>query len=90
VHGCTWLAAGFDDPIEASDSRRQNTLREAVAYLAKSGPKMPAVPRAAAETLTPPFRCVFSPTVFFHLSNAACNAICIRIVPFGFRVGLSL
>jgi len=81
VHGCTWLAAGFDDPIEALDSRRQNTLREAVTYLAKSGPKMPAVPRAAAETLTPPFRCVFSPAVFFTLARPPATRFAYALSP---------
>ena len=37
----------FDDPIETPDGKRLNTLREAVAYLAKTVPKsersMPAV-----------------------------------------------
>jgi hypothetical protein len=45
----------FDDPIEAPDGTRLNTLHEAVAYLAKSVPKseqnMPAV-TTAAEVLT--------------------------------------
>jgi hypothetical protein len=45
----------FDDPIEAPDGTRLNTLREAVAYLAKTVPKserdMPAV-TTAAEMLT--------------------------------------
>jgi hypothetical protein len=41
----------FDDPIETPDGTRLNTLREAVAYLAKTVPKserdMPAVTNAA-------------------------------------------
>jgi hypothetical protein len=45
----------FDDPIETPDGARLNTLREAVAYLAKTVPKserdMPAV-TMAAEMLT--------------------------------------
>jgi hypothetical protein len=45
----------FGHPIEAPDGTRLNTLREAVAYLAKTVPKserdMPAV-TAAAEMLT--------------------------------------
>jgi hypothetical protein len=45
----------FADPIEAPDGTRLNTLREAVAYLAKTVPKsernMPAV-TTAAEMLT--------------------------------------
>jgi len=45
----------FDDPIELPDGTRLNTLREAVAYLAKTVPKserdMPAV-ATAAEMLT--------------------------------------
>jgi len=45
----------FDDPIDAPDGTRLNTLREAVAYLAKTIPKsernMPAV-TTAAEMLT--------------------------------------
>ena len=45
----------FDDPIVAPDGTRLNTLREAVAYLAKTVPKserdMPAV-TTAAEMLT--------------------------------------
>jgi hypothetical protein len=45
----------FDDPIDAPDGTRLNTLREAVAYLAKTVPKsernMPAV-TTAAEMLT--------------------------------------
>jgi hypothetical protein len=45
----------FDDPIEAPDGTRLNTLREAVAYLAKTVPKserdVPAV-TTAAEMLT--------------------------------------
>jgi hypothetical protein len=45
----------FDDPIETPDGTRLNTLREAVAYLAKTVPKserdMPAV-TTAAEMLT--------------------------------------
>ncbi|MEH2562081.1 hypothetical protein [Bradyrhizobium sp. AZCC 2289] len=45
----------FDDPIELPDGTRLNTLREAIAYLAKAIPKsernMPAV-TTAAEVLT--------------------------------------
>ena len=45
----------FDDPIETPDGTRLKTLREAVAYLAKTVPKaerdMPAV-TTAAEMLT--------------------------------------
>ncbi|WP_029582494.1 hypothetical protein [Bradyrhizobium sp. URHD0069] len=45
----------FDNPIELSDGTRLNTLREAVAYLAKTVPKserdMPAV-TTATEMLT--------------------------------------
>ncbi len=45
----------FDDPIDAPDGTSLNTLREAVAYLAKTIPKsernMPAV-TTAAEMLT--------------------------------------
>lgn len=45
----------FEDPIETPDGKRLNTLREAVAYLAKTVPKsernMPAV-TTAAEMLT--------------------------------------
>jgi hypothetical protein len=45
----------FDDPIEAPDGTQLNTLREAVAYLAKTVPKadrdLPAV-TTAAEMLT--------------------------------------
>lgn len=41
----------FDEPIETPDGKRLNTLREAVAYLAKTVPKsernMPAVTTAA-------------------------------------------
>ena len=41
----------FDDPIELPDGTQLNTLREAVAYLAKTVPKsepdMPAVTTAA-------------------------------------------
>jgi len=41
----------FDDPIETPDGQHVNTLREAVAYLAKTVPKserdMPAVTTAA-------------------------------------------
>jgi hypothetical protein len=45
----------FDDPIETPDGKRLHTLREAVAYLAKTVPKaerdLPAV-TTAAEMLT--------------------------------------
>ena len=45
----------FDDPIETPDGTRLNTLREAIAYLAKIVPKsernMPAI-TSAAEMLT--------------------------------------
>jgi hypothetical protein len=45
----------FDDPIETPDGTQLNTLREAIAYLAKTAPKserdMPAV-TTAAEMLT--------------------------------------
>jgi hypothetical protein len=45
----------FDDPLETPDGTRLNTLREAVAYLAKTVPRserdMPAV-TTAAEMLT--------------------------------------
>jgi hypothetical protein len=45
----------FDDPIETPDGTRLKTLKEAVAYLAKTVPKserdMPAV-TTAAEMLT--------------------------------------
>jgi hypothetical protein len=45
----------FDDPIELPDGTQLNTLREAIAYLAKTVPKsereMPAV-TTAAEMLT--------------------------------------
>jgi hypothetical protein len=45
----------FDEPIETPDGKRLRTLREAVAYLAKTVPKselgMPAV-TTAAEMLT--------------------------------------
>jgi hypothetical protein len=41
----------FDEPIEAPDGTQLHTLKEAVAYLAKTVPKserdMPAVPTAA-------------------------------------------
>jgi hypothetical protein len=49
-----WLRK-FDEPIETPDGTQLNTLREAVAYLAKTVPKsernMPAV-TTAAEMLT--------------------------------------
>jgi hypothetical protein len=54
VVGSGWQRK-FDDPIETPDGTRLNTLREAVAYLAKTVPKserdMPAV-TTAAEMLT--------------------------------------
>jgi hypothetical protein len=48
----------FDDPIETSDGTRLNTLREAVAYLAKTVPEserdMPAVTTPAEMLPTRP------------------------------------
>jgi hypothetical protein len=50
-----WLRK-FDDPIETPDGARLNTLKEAVAYLAKTVPKSerdtPAVTTAARRCLT--------------------------------------
>jgi hypothetical protein len=58
----------FDEPIKAPDGTRFNTLREAVAYLAKTVPKserdMPAV-TTAAEMLTYAAGAV-SPGCFWH------------------------
>ena len=55
-----WLRK-FDEPIEASDDTQLKTLREAVAYLAKTVPKsernMPAVATAAE-----PIRGLFVPS----------------------------
>ena len=54
-YGCKGWQRRFDVPIETPDGTRLNTLREAIAYLAKIVPKsernMPAV-TTAAEMLT--------------------------------------
>ena len=66
----------FDDPIETPDGTQLNTLREAIAYLAKTVPKserdMPAVTTAAEEVVSvqaqakPPAGCI------------ACQSLCDR------------